>query len=135
MNTNKRQTQKQTFTKKPENGQSYSKNYNKQKINKKYWDKNFSQKEGSQEIKIIGHCPICSTGVSDQVHALVNEDQYIHFECALKKLKEITFTKYPQNKKNKFSYIGTNTFAIYTEKDYKSSWTILEKITLKEILK
>jgi hypothetical protein len=87
-----------------------------------------------KEVNIIAYCKICSTGISNSTYALSNEEDFVHFECALKKAREVMTQTLSYSKKYKVSYLGSLTFGIYTEKGGNFQWEIQKKITLKELL-
>lgn len=110
-----------------------TKNKNYSKNRNFYKDKaSFNKKpETFEPPKIIAHCFLCGTGISNALYMMSYNEHSIHFECALKKVKT-TFTKERKNANFLVSYIGKSTFICY--KQEKNKWNILKKYTLKEVI-
>lgn len=92
-----------------------------------------------EKKEILGKCILCQSNVSDDVYSLSleNEDlgkQYLHFECMVKRVKQLALVKFPKVNHYKVYYIGGGNFAAVVEKNYKGmQWEILFKTNIKEI--
>jgi len=84
--------------------------------------------------EILGKCILCEKNVSDPYYSFHIEDGYIHFECAIKYIKEMAYSMRIKNFRT--IYLGGKKFGIISdrEKGENKKWNIIKKVDLEEII-
>jgi hypothetical protein len=86
--------------------------------------------------KILGKCLICGTNVSDNIYGMSIDDNYIHFECMVKYVKNKMRDLHPKRRGFKVYYMGSGNFGAVIERNIKGNlrWEIIYKVNIKEAI-
>lgn len=88
-----------------------------------------------REKVLLGKCFLCQANISDDIYGLkMKNGEYIHFECMVKYVKNLTKNDFPQ-RDIKVYYTGSGNFSLVMEKKFKGTikWEVLKTINIKQI--
>jgi len=104
-------------------------NDNQQPRNERY------ERPERREKVLLGKCFLCQANISDDIYGLkMKNGEYIHFECMVKYVKNLTKDDFPQ-RDIKVYYTGSGNFSLVLEKKFKGTikWEVLKTINIKQI--